>query len=109
MVTSLVVQTSFLGDVVLTTPLIAELAKRGPVDVLTTPEGSTILRNNPDIRNVIVYDRRDADKGIAGFARTVGRIRHAGLPMGAHNDEIYRERLGLTESEMAELHAAGVI
>jgi heptosyltransferase-2 len=73
------VQTSFLGDVVLTTPLVAELAKRGPVDVLTTPEGSTILRNNPDIRNVIVYDRRDADKGIAGFARTVGRIRHTGL------------------------------
>jgi heptosyltransferase II len=78
-VTSLVVQTSFLGDVVLTTPLIAELAKRGPVDVLTTPEGSTILRNNPDIRNLLVYDRRDADKGIAGFARTVGRIRHTGL------------------------------
>jgi heptosyltransferase-2 len=78
-VPSLVIQTSFLGDVVLTTPLIAELAKRGDVDVLTTPEGSTILRNNPDIRNIIVYDRRDADRGIAGFARTVGRIRHAGL------------------------------
>ena len=77
--TSLVVQTSFLGDVVLTTPLIAELSKRGPVDVVTTPEGSTILRNDPRIRNVLIYDRRDADKGIAGFARTVGRIRHAGL------------------------------
>jgi heptosyltransferase-2 len=77
--TSLVVQTSFLGDVVLTTPLIAELAQRGPVDVLTTPEGSTILRNDPRIRNILIYDRRDADKGIAGFARTVGRIRHAGL------------------------------
>lgn len=76
---SLVLQTSFLGDVVLTTPLIAELAKRGRVDVLTTPEGSTILRNNPNIRNIIVYDRRDADRGIAGFARTVGRIRHTGL------------------------------
>ena len=77
--TSLVVQTSFLGDVVLTTPLIAELAKRGPVDVVTTPEGATILRDDPRIRNVLIYDRRDADKGIAGFARTVGRIRHTGL------------------------------
>lgn len=76
---SLVVQTSFLGDVVLTTPLIAELAKRGDVDVLTTPAGATVLRNDPGIRNIIVYDRRDADRGIAGFARTVGRIRHAGL------------------------------
>jgi heptosyltransferase-2 len=77
--TSLVVQTSFLGDIILTTPLIAELAKRGAVDVVTTPEGAGILRNHPAIRNLIVYDRRDADKGIAGFARTVGRIRHAGL------------------------------
>ena len=77
--TSLVVQTSFLGDVVLTTPLIAELAKRGPVDVLTSPEGSAILANNPHIRNVIVFDRREADRGVSGFARTVGRIRHTGL------------------------------
>lgn len=76
---SLVVQTSFLGDVVLTTPLIAELATRGPVDVLTTREGSAILSNNPSIRNVMVFDRREADRGISGFARTVGRIRHAGL------------------------------
>ncbi len=74
--TSLVVQTSFLGDVVLTTPLIAELATRGPVDVLTTPEGSTILRNNPDIRNIIIYDRRERDRGIGGFARIVRHVRH---------------------------------
>ncbi len=76
---SLVVQTSFLGDIVLTTPLIAELARRGPVDVLTTPEGAAILGNNPNIRNVIVYDRRECDGGLMGFARTVGRIRHNGL------------------------------
>ena len=37
---SLIVQTSFLGDVVLTTPLIEWLAKRGPVDVVT-PESPT--------------------------------------------------------------------
>ena len=73
---SLVVQTSFLGDIVLTTPLIAELARRGPVDVLTTPEGACILRNNPDIRSIIDYDRRKRDSGITGFARTVSRIRN---------------------------------
>jgi len=78
-VSSLVVQTSFLGDIVLTTPLISELASRGPVDVLTTPEGATILSNNPTIRNLIVYDRRECDSGLVGFGRTVGRIRHAGL------------------------------
>lgn len=73
--TALVVQTSFLGDVVLTTPLIAELSGRGAVDVLTTPEGSAILRNNPGIRSIIVYDRREGDSGVTGFVRTVRRLR----------------------------------
>lgn len=82
--TSLVVQTSFLGDVVLTTPLITELATRGPVDVLTTPDGSTILRNNPDIRSVIIYDRRERDRGIRGFARIVRHVRR-----GAAYDSAY--------------------
>ena len=58
MSSALVVQTSFLGDVILTTPLIAELAKRGPVDVLATPIGATALANSPDIRSVIRYDKR---------------------------------------------------
>jgi heptosyltransferase-2 len=77
-VSALVVQTSFLGDVVLTTPLIAELARRGPVDVLTTPEGSNILANNTSIRTVLVYDRRRCDSGLAGFARTVRALRRIG-------------------------------
>ncbi len=76
---SLVVQTSFLGDIVLTTPLIRDLASRGPVDVLTTPEGAAILSNNPAIRNVIVYDRREMDSGLVGFGRAVRRIRRTGL------------------------------
>jgi len=46
---SLVIQTSFLGDVVLTTPLMAELARRGPVHVVATPAGAPLLARNPDI------------------------------------------------------------
>ncbi len=84
---SLVLQTSFLGDIVLTTPLIRELARGGPVDVLTTPEGATILANNPDIRSLLVYDRRECDSGLAGFGRTVGRIRQAGI-FGSHGSTI---------------------
>ncbi|MBI3919125.1 MAG: CoA transferase [Betaproteobacteria bacterium] len=43
------------------------------------------------------------------LSETPGRIRHAGLPMGVHNDEIYRARLGLTEAEMKKFKAEGVI
>ncbi|MEP6904446.1 MAG: glycosyltransferase family 9 protein [Gemmatimonadales bacterium] len=75
---SLVVQTSFLGDVVLTTPLIAELARRSAVDVLTTRPGAEMLSGNPAVRNILVYEKRDRDKGIRGFARIVGHVRHTG-------------------------------
>lgn len=43
------------------------------------------------------------------LSETPGRIRHAGLPMGAHNREIYCGRLGLSEEELERLRAAGVI
>jgi formyl-CoA transferase len=43
------------------------------------------------------------------LSETPGRIRFAGLPMGVHNKEIYIERLGLTESELDQLKADGVV
>ncbi|HEX6964438.1 MAG TPA: glycosyltransferase family 9 protein [Gemmatimonadaceae bacterium] len=73
--TSLVIQTSFLGDVVLTTPLIAELAHRGPVDVVITPAAAPLLANNPDVRTLYVYDKRGRDAGMRGLLRMARRIR----------------------------------
>jgi heptosyltransferase-2 len=72
---SLVIQTSFLGDVILTTPLIAELAQRGPVDVLATPVGAAALENNPDIRTVIRYDKRGTYGSAVGMWQTIQEIR----------------------------------
>ena len=75
MSTSLVIQTSFLGDVVLTTPLIAHLARRQTVDVVTTPAAATLLAGNPAIRRVVVYDKRRADRGPMGLWRIASGIR----------------------------------
>ena len=72
---SLVIQTSFLGDVILTTPLIAELASRGPVDVLATPLGATALANNPDIRTVIRYDKRSTYGSALSLWQTIKELR----------------------------------
>ncbi|HEY1952068.1 MAG TPA: lipopolysaccharide heptosyltransferase II [Gemmatimonadaceae bacterium] len=71
---SLVIQTSFLGDVILTTPLIAELARRGPVDVLATPVGATVLANNPHVRTVLRYDKRGTYGSALGLWHTVKEI-----------------------------------
>lgn len=72
---SLVIQTSFLGDVILTTPLIRELAKRGSVDVLVTPQGAAVLANNPDIRTVIRYDKRGTYGSALNLWQTIRELR----------------------------------
>ena len=71
---SLVIQTSFLGDTVLTTPLVAELGARGPVDVVVTPASAGLLANNPHIRKLFVYDKRGRDVGAGGFLRMARAI-----------------------------------
>ena len=75
MTASLVVQTSFLGDMVLTTPLFAYLARSGPVDVVCTPAAAALVANNPSIREVIPYDKRGTERGARGFARLASRLR----------------------------------
>lgn len=73
---ALVVQTAFLGDVVLTTPLLALLAERhGPVDVVTTPAAASLLETHPAVRRVLVYDKRRTDRGLAGLRRLARRLR----------------------------------
>ncbi len=43
------------------------------------------------------------------FAGTPGRVRHAGRGIGADNREVYRDVLGLSESEFRSLGANGII
>lgn len=73
--TSLVVQTAFLGDVVLTTPLLAALAERdGPLDVVTTPAAAPLLETHPAVRRVIPYDKRGTDRGWRGLRALARRL-----------------------------------
>ena len=74
-VVSLVIQTSFLGDVILTTPLLAALARRGPVDVVTTPAAAAILANHPAVHSVIPYDKRGDAAGVPGLWRLARTLR----------------------------------
>jgi heptosyltransferase-2 len=74
---TLVIQTSFLGDTVLTTPLLAQLANRGPVDVVTTPASAALLANHPAVRTIIPFDKRGSERGVRGVLRLARRLRHA--------------------------------
>lgn len=72
---TLIIQTAFLGDTVLSTPLIAYLAARDAVDVVVTPRAAELLANNSDVRDLIVYDKHGQDRGIRGFVRLAARLR----------------------------------
>jgi heptosyltransferase-2 len=78
MASSVVVQTSFLGDTILTTALLEQLAHRGAVDVVTTPAAASVLTGHPAVRNVIVYDKRGAHAGVIGLTTLAARLRAAG-------------------------------
>ncbi|GAC1316080.1 MAG: CoA transferase [Chloroflexota bacterium] len=43
------------------------------------------------------------------FSRTPGEVRHPGPPLGAHNTPVYRDLLGLSDADIAQLADAGVI
>jgi heptosyltransferase-2 len=74
----LIAQTGFLGDVVLTTPLVAELRHRlTPISlsVLTTPQAKPLLEHHPAVDRVVVDAKRSTGQGIVGLLRTARRLR----------------------------------
>ena len=85
----LVVQTSYLGDVVLTTPVLAELRRRfceAEVTVLCTPEARGLLDGNPDIQEILTDDKRGKDRGFRGLWRKAEELhrRHFTIALSPH-------------------------
>jgi heptosyltransferase-2 len=74
----LVAQTSFLGDVVLTTPLLTALRERirpRRLAVLVRPEAVPLVEGHPDVDAVLVDDKRSAERGLGGIVRVAARVR----------------------------------
>jgi len=74
----LVVQTAFLGDVVMTTPLLRELRRVHPdsrLTVLTTRTGREALSNFPHVDRLLVLDKRWRVSGLRSFARLAWLLR----------------------------------
>jgi heptosyltransferase II len=74
----LVFQTAFLGDVILSLPMIQLLHKQFPlaeIDVVTTPRAADLLFNHPAISTVIPYDKRKSQKGFRDILRLATTLR----------------------------------
>lgn len=74
----LLVQTSFLGDTVLSTPLIQTLKNCYPeasLWMMTTPLAASLIRRDPLLAGVITFDKRRTDRGIRGLLRKAESLR----------------------------------
>ena len=74
----LIIQTAFLGDVILCTPLIKATKKLFPhsfVSFLLIPETKNILENNPYLDETIIYDKKGKEKGLKNFFKMVEKIK----------------------------------
>ena len=75
---TLLVDTSFLGDVLCAEPGVAAATRRwpgAPVDFLTIPAAAPLLANHPDLRAVLLFDKRGKDRGPLGLWRLARRLR----------------------------------
>src|SRR5947208_2036125 len=96
----LVVQTSFLGDVVLTTPLVSALRRRlvpRRLALLVRPEAVPLVAGHPDIDQVLVDDKRGADRGALGWLGTARRLRAEGFEVAVSPHRSLRTALVLAE------------
>ncbi|MBN1558832.1 lipopolysaccharide heptosyltransferase II [candidate division KSB1 bacterium] len=76
----LIIQTAFIGDVVLTTPLIREVKNLFPLaslDVLVIPQTQNVLQNNPHLHSLITFDKRgDKKRAFRDIARQLAERRY---------------------------------
>ena len=78
----LLIQTSFLGDTILSTPLISGIHSIYPnaeVWMMTTPAAAELVRRDSLLAGVMFFDKGNSDSGIGGLRRKAAQIRAMGF------------------------------
>lgn len=72
----LVIQTAYIGDVILMTPLIEGIQRSFPLaslDVVVNRKSATLLANNPRINELLLWDKREQKN--RNLVRLLGKVR----------------------------------
>src|SRR5690554_4472643 len=76
----LIIQTAFLGDVILSTPVIAELHRIYPeakIDVIVRKGNESLLANNPKINKVFIWDKKKGKyKSLLKVIKSIRKFRY---------------------------------
>lgn len=76
MAKALVVQTAFIGDVVLSMPLASALRREGfETTFVVAPRAAEVPAFHPDVSEVVIYDKRGRDRGPWGLLRIAESLR----------------------------------
>jgi heptosyltransferase-2 len=91
----LIIQTAFLGDVILSTPLIKALRELLPdssISYLLIPETRKVLENNPYLNEILIYDKRNK-RGPIYFFRMIGKTKKIGFDLAVIPHRSFRSAL----------------
>lgn len=72
----LLIQTAFIGDVILITPLIREIKRIFPdskLDVMVIPQAANLLENNPNVNSIIKFDKKR--NKLSAFLKTYKQLK----------------------------------
>ena len=95
----LVAQTGFLGDVVLTTPLLSTLRRElnpESLTVLTTPQAQPLVQDHPAVDTVLADAKHGEDRGFVGLLKTARRLRQRQFTLAVAPHKSFRTALLLT-------------
>ncbi|HLH75872.1 MAG TPA: glycosyltransferase family 9 protein [Candidatus Binataceae bacterium] len=91
---ALVVQSGFIGDVVLAACLFAPLRQAGfEVFPLVKPAALPLLRHHPDVARVVVDDKRGAHRGWRGLLEVAAGLRRMGFALALAPHRSHRTSL----------------
>ncbi len=73
----LIIQTAFLGDVVLTIPLIQAAKKylKAQISVICIPSTKNILEGHPSIDEIIVFDKKNSEKSFFSLLKFAKKLK----------------------------------
>jgi heptosyltransferase-2 len=85
----LIVQTAFIGDVILATPLAeaAQLMFPGSrIDFMVIPAAANLLEKNPFVHQMVIFDKRGRQRGIKALLKLAADLRkeHYNLALVPH-------------------------
>lgn len=101
----LVIQTAFLGDAVLTLPLIQQIKKADQsinVSVLCIPSTQELFQCSSSVDEVIVFDKRRSDKSLSSLIKLIKKLR------SINYDVIYSPHRSLRSTFIAFFSNVGI-